>query len=74
MMLHGRDKDNAFWHKMHGKRTTDYEKLVDNAEKAGQYRTPYAMNISLVQYAQTYNFCFPFNTVQSTKAGVPSTL
>ena len=47
---------------MFGKRTTDYNKLMDNAEKAEQEGTPYDMNISLVRYAQTYSVCFLFDT------------
>ena len=47
---------------MFGKRTTDYNKPMDNAEKAEQDGTPCDMNISLVRYAQIYNVCFPFNT------------
>ena len=62
LIIHGRDKDNALWHKMHGKCVTDYKKQMDNAEKAEQDGTPYDMNISLVWYAQTHNFCLPFNT------------
>ena len=62
LMIHGGDKDDAFWHKMHVKRLTDYKKGMDNAEKAEQDGTPCDMNISLVRYAQIYNVCFPFNT------------
>ena len=62
LMIHGRDKDNALWNEIHGKRTSDYKKPMDNEEKAEQERRPYDMNISLVWYAQTHNLCFPFNT------------
>ena len=62
LMIHGGDKVDALFHKMHGKHTTDYKNLMDNAEKAEQDGTPCDMNISLVRYAQIYNVCFPFNT------------
>ena len=67
VMIHGGDKDDAFWHRMHVKRLSDYKKEMDNAEKAEQDGTPYDMNIALVRYAQIYNVCFPFNTETNRK-------
>ena len=74
VMIHGGDKDDAFWHKMHGKHLSGHKKVTDNAEKAEQEGTPYDMNISMVRNAQTYNVCFSFNTETIHKGGMTSTL
>ena len=62
-MIHGEDKDDAFWHKIHGNRTNDYKKLMCIqyiGSGAGQidicyerFRGPVCANIQR---------CFPFNT------------
>ena len=52
VMIHGGDKDLAFWHKMHGKHLTDHKKLTDNAEKAEQEGTPYDVKDGEMQRSQ----------------------